>query len=155
MDLYASKDYVVRYPSKPTTCYATQSLYFVIVGQKTHQLNTIAYRASVERVPHRPALGYRPNGKDGQPKLYVYYTYTEAAKEVEKLAAALVKLGLERGGRVGVFGPNSCEWMFAMQACNRQAFVCVPLYATLGEDAIEYEVWAGCLVSCLPAWLFV
>ena len=42
------------------------------------------------------------------------------------------------GTRVGVFGGNCPDWMVAMQACNRQALACVPLYDSLGEGAIEY-----------------
>ena len=46
--------------------------------------------------------------------------------------------------------------MFAMQACNRQAFVCVPLYDSLGEDAVEFEVREvpveDCVVGPTGAW---
>ena len=63
---------------------------------------------------------------------------TQAEEAAAKLASAAKKLGVERNARVGIFGQNSPEWMMAMQACNRQAFTCVPLYDTLGENAIEY-----------------
>ena len=97
------------------------------------------HRDSVKLHPNRRCLGYRLV-KDDEALAYLFYTYEEVKREVEKLASAMVKMGLKRGARVGIYGPNCCEWMFAMQACNRQAFVCVPLYDTLGEDAVEYEV---------------
>jgi len=58
---------------------------------------------------------------------------------VDAVASALAASGLAtRGARVGVFGANCPAWMVAMQACNRQALACVPLYDSLGEGAIEF-----------------
>lgn len=88
----------------------------------------------------RNALGYREVLADGTPSPYKWYTYAEVGKKVEQLGAALVKVGLARHGRCGVFGANSAEWMLALQACNRQTVYCVPLYDTLGENAIEYII---------------
>lgn len=37
-------------------------------------------------------------------------------------------------------GSNSPEWMLAMQACNRQGYCCVPVYDTLGEQAVAHAL---------------
>jgi long-subunit acyl-CoA synthetase (AMP-forming) len=41
--------------------------------------------------------------------------------------------------------PSTCLLLLTLscnvrQACNRMSYVCVPLYETLGEDAIEYII---------------
>ena len=42
-----------------------------------------------------------------------------------------------------------------MQACNRQSIYCVPLYDSLGEDAIEYIVdHASCSIVFVSALKF-
>lgn len=42
-----------------------------------------------------------------------------------------------------------------MQACNRQSAYCVPLYDSLGEDAIEYIVdHASCSIVFVAALKF-
>lgn len=47
--------------------------------------------------------------------------------------------GLQQPARPPAFAPTRPAAHLARpQACNRNNFVCVPLYETLGEDAIEY-----------------
>eukprot|EP00951_Prasinocladus_malaysianus_P004105 scaffold28990_cov32-Prasinocladus_malaysianus.AAC.4 len=61
--------------------------------------------------------------------------------------------GMKKGSSAGVFGANCPEWMVAMQvvshrnptlpmrqACNRMSYICVPLYDTLGENAVEFII---------------
>eukprot|EP00218_Dolichomastix_sp_CCMP3274_P007847 CAMPEP_0170141298 /NCGR_PEP_ID=MMETSP0033_2-20121228/6905_1 /TAXON_ID=195969 /ORGANISM="Dolichomastix tenuilepis, Strain CCMP3274" /LENGTH=649 /DNA_ID=CAMNT_0010377555 /DNA_START=6 /DNA_END=1955 /DNA_ORIENTATION=- len=92
-------------------------------------------QSSVVKYKDRPCLGKRQPGAP-----YVYETYGQVATKVTNLASQYVALGLQKNGRVGCFGANSPEWMIAMQACSAQSLYCVPLYDTLGEDAIEYIV---------------
>jgi len=84
-------------------------------------------------------LGYRPvtGGSVGD---YEWLTYAETAQRVDCIASGLAALGLSADDRVGVYGVNCCEWMIAMQACNRMSYQCVPLYDSLGENAIEYII---------------
>jgi long-chain acyl-CoA synthetase len=67
-------------------------------------------------------------------------THSQAAEQASSLAACLASLGLRRGDRVGIMGSNSPEWMLAMQACNRRALVVVPVYDTLGDEAVRYTL---------------
>lgn len=39
---------------------------------------------------------------------------------------------------IGLFSKNRYEWVIAEQACNSQGIVTVPLYDTLGADAVSY-----------------
>jgi len=96
------------------------------------------FRASVDKYATRACLGYRPtvNGTAGD---YAWMTYAEVADKSDNVAAAIKQAsGIAKGDRVGVYGPNCPEWMISMQACNRMGYTCVPLYDTLGANAIEY-----------------
>jgi long-chain acyl-CoA synthetase len=52
----------------------------------------------------------------------------------------LQSLGLKPNDNIGLFSINRLEWVVAEQACFHQSLVTVPLYDTLGADAIEYIV---------------
>lgn len=91
----------------------------------------------MRRVPNSPCLGRRPVLK-GVAGPYEYETFGQIASRVADVASGMKGLGLSARDAVGILGVNCPEWMVAMQACNRNNFVCVPLYETLGEDAIEY-----------------
>ncbi|KAK6137284.1 hypothetical protein DH2020_028976 [Rehmannia glutinosa] len=45
-----------------------------------------------------------------------------------------------KGGRCGIYGANSPEWIMSMEACNAHGLYCVPLYDTLGAGAIEFII---------------
>src|SRR5260221_9488250 len=40
----------------------------------------------------------------------IVWTYAELASRVEAFAAGLVRLGLVRGDRIGIWAPNCAEW---------------------------------------------
>ena len=52
--------------------------------------------------------------EEGAAQGFVYYSYREAEEKTAKLASAMAQLGLKRFSRVGIYGPNCCEWMLAM-----------------------------------------
>jgi long-chain acyl-CoA synthetase len=92
------------------------------------------FTASADKFAAEKCLGTIVNGK------YEWLTYKETADIVASVGSAMAHAGLEAHGRAGVYGANSAEWMMAMQACNRMNLYCVPLYDTLGENAIEYII---------------
>merc|ERR1711959_500148 len=55
-----------------------------------------------------------------------------------KIASTLITEGADVGTEVGILSGNCPEWMVGMQACNKIGAACVPLYDTLGENAVEY-----------------
>ena len=75
---------------------------------------------SVAKYPGNPCLGHRPV-KYGKPDPYQWLSYAEVGERVGAIAGAMMALGLEAHGRVGVYGVNSPEWMMAMQACTVHA----------------------------------
>eukprot|EP00775_Hariotina_reticulata_P012350 gene12350-12484_t len=109
----------------------------VIKATTLHEL----FQDSVKQFGNEKLLGWRPIDKEtGKAGPYQWLTYSETNEKVSDIASGLAGLGLAAGDRVGVYGMNCCEWMIAMQACNRMSYECVPLYDTLGENAVEYII---------------
>ncbi|WIA35224.1 hypothetical protein OEZ86_003686 [Tetradesmus obliquus] len=99
------------------------------------------FQNSVAKYSGEKLLGWRPiNAATGKAGPYEWLTYGEVNEKVQAIASGLAGLGVKAGDRVGVYGVNCCEWMMAMQACNRMSYECVPLYDTLGENAVEFIV---------------
>ncbi|XP_010261577.1 PREDICTED: long chain acyl-CoA synthetase 4-like isoform X1 [Nelumbo nucifera] len=97
------------------------------------------FRMSVEKCPKNPMLGRREivNGKPGK---YVWKTYQEVYDIVMKVGDSIRSCGVEKGGRCGIYGANCPEWIMSMEACNAHGIYCVPLYDTLGADAVEFII---------------
>lgn len=98
------------------------------------------FTKSVAKFPKNKCLGHRPKDASGKVGPYVFQTYEEVGIEVANLASGLAAIGGEPKAKIGVLGANCPEWMIAMQACNRLNLACVPLYDSLGENAIEYII---------------
>ncbi|KAJ8383101.1 hypothetical protein SKAU_G00038790 [Synaphobranchus kaupii] len=84
-----------------------------------------------------PCLGSR---KPNEP--YVWLSYQEVAKKAEFLGSALLHRGHKRTGDkfIGIFAQNRPEWTMTELACYTYSLVCVPLYDTLGTEAIGYII---------------
>ena len=106
------------------------------------------FELSVKDFGDEPCLGQRVNN-GGE---YIWLTYNEVKDSTEKIASALISEGAEVGDKIGVLSGNCPEWMVAMQACNKTGAACVPLYDTLGENAVEYIVnHAECKIAFVSA----
>ena len=51
--------------------------------------------------------------------------------QVDKLAAGFLALGLERGDRVGIWGPNSMEWTLVQFATAKAGIILVNFKVSL------------------------
>eukprot|EP00878_Enallax_costatus_P003626 GHUV01003840.1.p1 GENE.GHUV01003840.1~~GHUV01003840.1.p1 ORF type:complete len:345 (+),score=105.28 GHUV01003840.1:110-1144(+) len=99
------------------------------------------FQNSVRKFGGEKCLGWRPINKEtGKAGAYEWMTFDEANEKIQAIASGLSSLGLTKDNRVGVYGVNCPEWMIAMQACNRMSYQCVPLYDTLGENAVQYII---------------
>ncbi|WP_051208122.1 AMP-dependent synthetase/ligase [Propionicicella superfundia] len=75
-------------------------------------------------------------------------TYEELWGEVRRVAALLVRSGIQRGDRVAIFAPNLPEWTVADLAVLTAGAVVVPLYATSGESEVRHVLAdAGCVAA--------
>lgn len=97
------------------------------------------FRMSVEKYPGNPLLGRREivNGKAGK---YVWLTFKDVYDIVMKVGASIRSCGVQQGERCGIYGINCPEWMISMQACNAHGLYCVPLYDSLGANAVEFII---------------
>lgn len=97
------------------------------------------FRLAVEKYPGNRMLGHREivNGKAGK---YVWLTYKEVYDIVMKVGNSIRSCGVNEGGRCGIYGANSAEWIMSMEACNAHGLYCVPLYDTLGAGAVEFII---------------
>uniref|UniRef100_A0A1A7ZHK6 Long-chain-fatty-acid--CoA ligase n=1 Tax=Nothobranchius furzeri TaxID=105023 RepID=A0A1A7ZHK6_NOTFU len=84
-----------------------------------------------------PCLGSR---KPNQP--YEWLTYGEVVDRAENIGSALLHKGHHHTGDkfVGIFSQNRPEWSIAELACYTYSLMVVPLYDTLGTEAIGYII---------------
>uniref|UniRef100_A0A671MAI9 Arachidonate--CoA ligase n=1 Tax=Sinocyclocheilus anshuiensis TaxID=1608454 RepID=A0A671MAI9_9TELE len=80
-----------------------------------------------------PCLGFR---KPGEP--YQWIAYTEVAERAQVLGSGLLAKGCKPNPQqfVGIFAQNRPEWVIAELACYTFSMALVPLYDTLGLDAM-------------------
>uniref|UniRef100_A0A672J894 Long-chain-fatty-acid--CoA ligase n=1 Tax=Salarias fasciatus TaxID=181472 RepID=A0A672J894_SALFA len=87
-----------------------------------------------------PCLGSRlPN----QP--YKWMSYKEVTARAEHLGSGLLHQGCQPNPNqfIGVFAQNRPEWIISELACYTYSMVVVPLYDTLGPDAIRFIINTG------------
>uniref|UniRef100_A0A8B9VYM3 Arachidonate--CoA ligase n=1 Tax=Anas zonorhyncha TaxID=75864 RepID=A0A8B9VYM3_9AVES len=82
-------------------------------------------------------LGYR---KPNQP--YQWLTYKQVLDRAEYLGSGLLQKGCTPSSDqfIGIFAQNRPEWIISEYACYTYSMVAVPLYDTLGPEAIVYIV---------------
>uniref|UniRef100_A0A6Q2XJR0 Medium-chain acyl-CoA ligase ACSF2, mitochondrial n=1 Tax=Esox lucius TaxID=8010 RepID=A0A6Q2XJR0_ESOLU len=102
-------------PSIPTltTSYAhgtsSKSLLCSTVGE--------TLQAAAERWPDREALVFLQDG--------VRKTFSQFQQDVDQAAAGLLAMGLKRGERLGVWGPNTYEWVLFQYATAKAGIILV------------------------------
>uniref|UniRef100_A0A672S595 Long-chain-fatty-acid--CoA ligase n=1 Tax=Sinocyclocheilus grahami TaxID=75366 RepID=A0A672S595_SINGR len=82
-----------------------------------------------------PCLGFR---KPGEP--YQWISYTEVAERAQVLGSGLLAKGCKPNPQqfVGIFAQNRPEWVIAELACYTFSMALVPLYDTLGLEAMVH-----------------
>ncbi|RLM58989.1 long chain acyl-CoA synthetase 2 [Panicum miliaceum] len=95
------------------------------------------FSGAIKKYPKNRMLGQRQvtDGKAGE---YVWQTYEEVYQKVMRIGSAIRSFGVNPGSHCGIYGSNCPEWVMAMQACNSQGICYVPLYDTLGANAVEF-----------------
>ncbi|KAG6579747.1 putative long-chain-fatty-acid-CoA ligase [Phytophthora cinnamomi] len=90
----------------------------------------------------RPLYGRRAvDPQTGKAGAFEWLTYNEVKTRMERVASGLKTVAaLERQDVVGVFSKNQLEWCLVAHACDRMSYVLVPLYDTLGPDAVPFIV---------------
>ncbi|XP_061565359.1 long-chain-fatty-acid--CoA ligase 5 [Cololabis saira] len=84
-----------------------------------------------------PCLGYRKPGKP-----YQWLKYKQVSDRAEHLGSALLHRGLKPKSDtfIGIFAQNRPEWIIGEMACYTYSMVAVPLYDTLGPEALMFII---------------
>lgn len=69
---------------------------------------------------------------------YVWISYNEVAERAKRFGAFLVKRGFEDKAHIGIYSVNRVEWILTEQGCFAYNYITVPLYDTLGTEALEH-----------------
>jgi fatty-acyl-CoA synthase len=93
--------------------------------------------------PERPALVVRAQN--------VRMNYREFQAEVERVAAGLLALGLERGERIGIWAPTRAEWVLLQFAAPKAGLILVNINPAYRSHELEYSLnKVGCRALVLP-----
>ena len=89
---------------------------------------------------HPSSLAWKHGGRE--------WTWEQAARDVRRVARALIALGVEKGDPVAIVGPNRPEWVMADLGTLAAAAVPAPIYPTLtGEQARYVADHSGAAVA--------
>uniref|UniRef100_A0A7I4CCW8 Long-chain-fatty-acid--CoA ligase n=1 Tax=Physcomitrium patens TaxID=3218 RepID=A0A7I4CCW8_PHYPA len=89
--------------------------------------------------PENKCLGTRIR-EDGTVGEYRWMTYGEVGTARTAIGSGLIQHGIPKGACVGLYMLNRVEWVISELACSAYSYVSVPLYDTLGADAVKYIV---------------
>lgn len=93
--------------------------------------------------PERPALVVRAQN--------VRMNYREFHAEVERVAAGLLALGLQRGDRVGIWSPNRAEWVVLQFAAPKAGLILVNINPAYRAHELGYALnKVACHTLVLP-----
>jgi len=65
-------------------------------------------------------------------------TFFDLYRRVDALAAGLKKLGLKKGDRLGIWGPNHVEWIIASLSASRIGLISVTINPAYQQSELEY-----------------
>jgi fatty-acyl-CoA synthase len=68
------------------------------------------------------------------------FTWDELAEAVDALAAGLLKLGLDKGDRIGIWSPNRWEWLVTQYATARIGLILVNINPAYRLSELEYAL---------------
>lgn len=108
--------------------------YFHNVGATPLVYRTIGQQLqiSAELFPNRECIVSCHEG--------IRYTFPEILEKADRLGAAFVNLGLQKGDRVGLITPNCTMWYITAMACARSGCVLVGLNPAYQTPELEYCV---------------
>eukprot|EP00285_Hemiselmis_virescens_P006971 CAMPEP_0173389900 /NCGR_PEP_ID=MMETSP1356-20130122/13899_1 /TAXON_ID=77927 ORGANISM="Hemiselmis virescens, Strain PCC157" /NCGR_SAMPLE_ID=MMETSP1356 /ASSEMBLY_ACC=CAM_ASM_000847 /LENGTH=701 /DNA_ID=CAMNT_0014347181 /DNA_START=23 /DNA_END=2128 /DNA_ORIENTATION=+ len=127
-----------------------------------------ALKRSSVKFANQDYLGHRKYEADGTRGAYQWESYSSVFADVVKIGAGMRGLcGLdskasvrgEKQARIGIYAINRPEWIKTLMAAFSQRIVAVPLYDTLGPDAVKFIVThaeldvVACERSKLPSLL--
>ncbi len=68
------------------------------------------------------------------------YSYAQLRQEADRVARALMALGVQRGDRVGIWSPNRAEWMITQYAAAKAGAILVNINPAYRVRELEYAL---------------
>ena len=68
------------------------------------------------------------------------FTWTQYDNETDRIAAGLLKLGVKKGDRVGIYIPNWPEHIFAYMACAKIGAIAVPISWRFTPQEVKFVI---------------
>ena len=106
------------------------------------------YVENFARCPDSQFVGRRLPLADGKlAEQFTWETYGEVQKIAQNLGGGFAKLGLAEEKAqfrdykmkfIGIYGPNTREWLLTDITCMLYGYTAMPVYDTLGEEACEH-----------------
>ncbi|NXJ09818.1 ACSF2 synthetase, partial [Odontophorus gujanensis] len=97
-----------------------------------------------ERFPHHDAFVFHRDG--------VRKTFAQFKEEVDQAAAGLLALGLKKGDRLGMWGPNKYEWVLMQFATAQAGIILVSVNPAYQAHELEFVIRkVGCKALVFPA----
>ncbi|KAJ3118619.1 Long chain acyl-CoA synthetase 7 peroxisomal [Nowakowskiella sp. JEL0407] len=94
---------------------------------------------SVNKFGDSPFLGKR-TFVDGVAGPYVFQSYSEIFERIKNFSSYLVSIGMKPRQNIGLFSINRAEWVIGEHGAFCQNVCTVPLYDTLGAEAVEFII---------------
>src|SRR4029077_3718684 len=92
---------------------------------------------TIARVPDSEALVSFQQG--------LRYTYAEFGAAVDRLAGGLLAAGLEKGDRIGGWGPTRAEWTLVQYATAKAGVILVNITPSYRLSELQYALaQSGC-----------
>ncbi|XP_056263238.1 medium-chain acyl-CoA ligase ACSF2, mitochondrial-like [Pseudoliparis swirei] len=88
--------------------------------------------STVQRWPDREAVVFMQDG--------IRKTFAQFQQDVDRTAAGLLALGLKRGDRLGVWGPNTYEWILFQFASSKAGIIQVSLNPAYQVKEVEFTL---------------
>ncbi|XP_028935792.1 medium-chain acyl-CoA ligase ACSF2, mitochondrial isoform X3 [Ornithorhynchus anatinus] len=99
---------------------------------------------TAQRFPDREALVVMHEG--------IRKTFMQLKQEVDQAAAGLLELGLGKGDRLGVWGPNSYDWILMQLATAQAGIVLVSVNPGYQAEELEFVLKkVGCKALVFPS----
>ncbi|XBI79933.1 hypothetical protein VPH35_089241 [Triticum aestivum] len=136
--------------------YAHVQGYSVVLPEKLQTGKWNVYRSAesplrlINRFPATPDIGTLHDNF-----VYKWMTYGEASTSRSAIGSGLIYHGTSEGARIGLYFINRPEWIIVDHACAAYSYVSVPLYDTLGPDAVQFIVNHATVeaIFCVPQTL--
>ncbi|KAH0464842.1 hypothetical protein IEQ34_004945 [Dendrobium chrysotoxum] len=104
----------------------------------------------VSRYPEHPEIGTLHDNF-----VYKWMTYGEAGTSRSAIGSGLLYHKVPKHACIGLYFTNRPEWIIVDHACSAYSYISVPLYDTLGPDAVSYIVNHADIqvIFCVPQTL--